>query len=88
MTIVTDNVGNQMYIISCMSVPAIVTCSKEQEPFYDVHERLDDVEVEQAVLIISFLIRATEKHCMLTLARYPSKVLIGVWHVLTLSDSS
>ncbi len=70
MTIVTDNVGNQMYIISCMSVPAIVTCSKEREPFYDVHERLDDVEVEQAVLIISFLIREMHQSHWETLYAY------------------
>ncbi len=59
MKIVTDNVGNQsqMHMISCMNVPKqSQLVKKKQETFYDVHKWLEDVEVEQVVLRISFMI--------------------------------
>ncbi len=62
MTIATVDVGNrrQMYIINCMNVPKLSQLVQKNEKFmmklYDVHKWLDDVEVEQVVLRISFLI--------------------------------
>ncbi len=59
MTIATDDVGNrrQMYIISCMNVPKQSLLVQKNKKLYDVHKWIDDVEVEQVVLRISFLIR-------------------------------
>ncbi len=59
MILSTENVVNcrQMYIISCMNLPnQSQFVQKNVKLFYDVQMWLEDVEVEQVVLIISFLI--------------------------------
>ncbi len=58
--IATDNVGNsrQMYIIR-VAWKYQSNCNlfkRMRNFFYDVHKWLDDVEVEQVVMKISFLI--------------------------------
>ncbi len=59
MTIATDNVGNcrQMYIIARKYQSNSNLFKIMRNCFYDVHKWLDDVEVEQEVLRISFLIQ-------------------------------
>jgi len=52
MILATENVG-----ISCMNVPKQSQLFKKNEKLvYDVHKWLDDVEVEQVILKIVFLI--------------------------------
>ncbi len=55
MILAIENVGNrgQMYIISCMNRNLL---KRMRNCFRDVHKWLDDVEVEQVVLKMSFLI--------------------------------
>ncbi len=58
MILATEDLGNrrQMYIISCINVPKQSQFVEMRNCFYDVHKGLDDVEVEQVILKITFLI--------------------------------